>query len=77
MRSLSRCRISPCMECKNSSIGCHSKCSSYAQYKAVLAGESKERIERVRTWYLDKTEASIYRYRNTFYSKRREVVATL
>lgn len=77
MRSLSICRISPCMGCENRSIGCHGKCTSYAQYKAMLAGESKERIERVRTWYLNKTEASIYRHRNTFYSRRREVVATL
>ena len=77
MKSLSICKSSPCMGCELRSIGCHSKCNTYGEYKALLCKESKERIERVRTWYPNKSESSICGHRNTFHSRRKEVVATI
>lgn len=77
MKSLSMCKSSPCMGCESRSIGCHGKCNAYGAYKAILESESKERIERVRTWYPNKLESSICGHRNTFHNRRREVVATL
>ena len=77
MKSLSICKSSPCMGCENRSIGCHGKCNAYGAYKAILESESKERIERVRTWYPNKSEAPLCGRRNTFHNRRREVVATI
>ena len=77
MNSLSICKSSPCMGCELRSIGCHSKCNTYGEYKAILESESKERIERVRTWYPNKSESSICGHRNTFHRRRKEVVATI
>ena len=77
MKCLAMCKSSPCMGCEHRSIGCHDKCSKYGEYKAILYKESQERIERVRTCYPNNSEASICGHRNTFHSRRREVVATL
>ena len=65
------------MGCESRSIGCHGKCNAYGEYKAILESESKERIERVRTWYPSKGEARLCGHRNTFNIGKREVVTTL
>ena len=65
------------MGCEHRSIGCHGKCPKYGEYKSILYKESEERIERVRTWYPNKSESSICGHRNTFHSRRKEVVATI
>lgn len=77
MKNLSICKSSPCMGCEHRSIGCHGKCPKYGEYKSILYKESEERIERVRTWYPNKTEAPMCGRRNTFHNRCREVVATI
>lgn len=77
MKSLSICKSSPCMGCESRSIGCHGKCNAYGEYKAILYKESEERIKRIRTWYPSKGEARLCGHRNTFNSRRKEMVATI
>ena len=33
---------SPCLECKQRALGCHSKCTQYSEYKRLLNAEQEE-----------------------------------
>lgn len=66
--------ITPCKNCEDRHMGCHSECERYAKYKQECELENQARRERLQltSAYIDScTRKNINRFRKTRKDKRK------